>query len=202
MLPSVALPLPHLPNTPWEPWNVNACCVTSEWWACYACRFLTCSTPCIHFCSYSPNSLSQLSPLKPPAQLHMQVLSSRVPPFWHTLLQTARINMYLSIGVSFSLTHNCQDTLHKQLRTVGRHTVNYKMHRGYNTCISNCLTSNLVHKFDSCACIIYKTSAMTVCMFPEWITFIQSAKWDYECNYIIRSLRGKVGKWTVSKVCL
>lgn len=112
----------------------------------YACRFLTCSTPCIHFCSYSPHSLSQLSPLKPPAQLHMQVLSSRVPPFWHTLLQTARINMYLSIGVSFSLTHNCQDTLYKQLLTVGWHTVNYKMHRGYNTCISNCLTSNLVHK--------------------------------------------------------
>ena len=34
-------------------------------------------------------SLSQLDPLKPSAQSHMQVPSSRVPPFWHDRIQAA-----------------------------------------------------------------------------------------------------------------
>ena len=36
------------------------------------------------------HSLSQLFPLKPPEQSHMQVPLSRVPPFWHNRIQAVR----------------------------------------------------------------------------------------------------------------
>ena len=50
------------------------------------------------------HSLSQLAPLKPFAQLHMQVPLFRVPSFWHTRLQaetrayTAYIHLWPMVG--------------------------------------------------------------------------------------------------------
>ena len=52
--------------------------------------FLTYSMHQLVSVPHSMHSLSQLGPLKPSAQSHMQVTGFRVPPFWHTRLQAGR----------------------------------------------------------------------------------------------------------------
>ena len=52
--------------------------------------FLTYSMHQLVSVPHSMHSLSQLDPLKPPAQPHVQVTGFRVPPFRHTRLQAGR----------------------------------------------------------------------------------------------------------------
>ena len=81
-------------ETPFQPLNVDtAMNSTVYWitnkWSCYVYRFMTYLQAVYLFIiwTHSLHSLSQLAPLKPPAQSHVQVLLSRVPPFRHTRLQ-------------------------------------------------------------------------------------------------------------------
>ena len=54
------------------------------------------------------NSLSQLGPLKPPTQLHMQVSVFRVPPFWHIRLQADTEQNQQDNSIITVTCHKCE----------------------------------------------------------------------------------------------
>ena len=57
------------------------------------------------------HSLSQLAPLKPPTQEHIQFPVSKVPPFWHIRLQAGRKES--PKHNSFVMVHNQVSTSHR-----------------------------------------------------------------------------------------